>query len=142
MINTICTTLLSVAIIAFFYWLYAIYPAKQRRTDIARALAAFPGHWTSAHLMEKRCWPDIPILPDVVVSCGWHSIDLFKAARVRSFEASDDDLKMARTRAAQRIRQKRREGQQMKMAAAREVARLMHLAKISVSIRDLPRLRG
>jgi len=88
---------------------------ERRKRKLARALAAFPGHWTSQHILEKRRWPTYDYVKDRLsapdVSIGHFcdgNIDLYRANRVRNVEANDDRLQSIRTVEAERIRARRR----------------------------------
>jgi hypothetical protein len=118
--------------------------AEERRdANIARAIAAFPGHWTRDHILTKRHWPRLFDLypPDVVVRCDeGDDIGLFKASRVRAIEKSNEELKDIRVSRSRTIRWKRRDAQERKQAElAREAYLRARLSEqISVHIDELP----
>src|SRR6516164_1781390 len=92
---------------------------ERRKRKLARALAAFPGHWTLQHILDKRRWPSFDYVRDRLsapdISIGHFcdgNIDLYSATRVRSVEADDDRLQSIRTDEAQRIRVRRRVAQE------------------------------
>ena len=101
---------------------------ERRKRKVARALAAFPGHWTMQHILAKRRWPSSGYVggrlstPDVRIGhfCDG-SIDLYRATRVRSVEATDCRLQAIRTKEAQRIRIRRRVARETKRNQALRV---------------------
>jgi hypothetical protein len=121
---------------------------ERRRANLARALAAFPGHWTADQIVEKRHWrhrqwvdPLNP--PHVIVRCEPDdNVELFKATRVREYEMHRPNIKEARNEMARDIRCERRQERERRQVEDEREAYLRErlAAQISVNVHDLPPL--
>jgi hypothetical protein len=84
---------------------------ERKREKVARALAAFPRHWSTARVLKRPGWDSSRVAdlfpPDVIIECDDGAIELFKPTRVRSLEAHDKNLKRRRKHTAICIRLRR-----------------------------------
>lgn len=84
---------------------------EHKREKIARALAAFPRHWSRARVLKRPGWDTSRVAdlspPDVIIECDDGAIELYKPTRVRSLEARDNILKRRRKHTAICIRLRR-----------------------------------
>jgi len=84
---------------------------ERKREKVARALAAFPRHWSTARVLMRPGWDSSRVAdlfpPDVIIECDDGSIELYKPTRVRSLEARDKTLKRCRKHMAICIRLRR-----------------------------------
>ena len=84
---------------------------ERKREKVARALAAFPSRWPTERVLARPGWDSSRVAnlfpPDVTIECDDGAIELYKAARVRSLEARDKNLKRLRKHMAICIRLRR-----------------------------------
>jgi len=84
---------------------------ERKREKVARALAAFPNHWSTERVLKRPGWDSSKVAdlfpPDVIIECDDGAVELYKATRVRSLEAHDKNLKRRRKHTAICIRLRR-----------------------------------
>jgi hypothetical protein len=115
----------------------------QAGDDVARAIAAFPCHWTWGRIWKRpglleasaRFYP-----PDVIVECDDKTIELFKVTRVRDFERNDRYVQRRRRKMADHIRRDRCQKRAKRQAELEheEYLRKRLAEQIRVKIDDLP----